>query len=209
MVLLLQEQARLKSKGTSRRNFISGSSALLGGGWLALNSPIILAAGHEAAENRAAGNGWVNITPRQAITFAAIVDQIIPPDETPGASDAGVVYFIDNVLGGFMSDNADMLKLGLEDLDRRTMESFPAIAGFASLSFEQQTLFLQAIETTPFFNKMIFLTHCGMFAMPSWGGNRDLSGWALLGFDNRHAWQPPFGYYDALAADGEVDHVDG
>ncbi len=50
---------------------------------------------------------------------------------------------------------------------------------------------------------MIFLTHCGMFAMPSRGGNRDRSGWALLGFDNQHAWQPPFGYYDALADAGE------
>jgi hypothetical protein len=35
-----------------------------------------------------------------------------------------------------------------------------------------------------------------MFALPSWGGNRDLAGWALLGFDSRHAWQPPFGFYD-------------
>ena len=199
----------MKSKGTSRRNFISGSSALLGGGWLALNSPMILAAGHEASEHRATGKDWVNITPQQAIVFAAIVDQIIPPDETPGASDAGVVYFIDNVLGGFMSDNADMLKQGLEDLDRTTVEAFPATDSFANLLFDQQTLLLQAIETTPFFNAMIFLTHCGMFAMPSWGGNRHLSGWALLGFDNRHAWQPPFGYYDALAADGEINHAEG
>jgi hypothetical protein len=36
-----------------------------------------------------------------------------------------------------------------------------------------------------------------MFAMPAWGGNRDGAGWALLGFDSRHVWQPPFGYYDA------------
>jgi hypothetical protein len=35
-----------------------------------------------------------------------------------------------------------------------------------------------------------------MFASPSYGGNRNLVGWKLLGFDDRFAWQPPFGYYD-------------
>jgi hypothetical protein len=48
-----------------------------------------------------------------------------------------------------------------------------------------------------------------MFAMPSWGGNRERAGWALLGFDNRHAWQPPFGYYDALAMAEEGDRDKG
>jgi hypothetical protein len=24
-------------------------------------------------------------------------------------------------------------------------------------------------------------------------------GWKLLGFDHRHVWAPPFGYYDAQA----------
>ncbi len=37
----------------------------------------------------------------------------------------------------------------------------------------------------------------GMFAMPSYGGNRDHVGWSLLGFPHQHAWQPPFGHYDA------------
>ena len=46
---------------------------------------------------------------------------------------------------------------------------------------------------------MRMLTLCGMFALPSWGGNRDEAGWKLLGFEDRHAWQPPFGFYDAEA----------
>ena len=37
---------------------------------------------------------------------------------------------------------------------------------------------------------MRMLTLCGMFALPSWGGNRDEAGWKLLGFEDRHAWQP-------------------
>jgi hypothetical protein len=118
-----------------------------------------------------------------------------------------------------MAGQAAMLKAGLADLDRRAREAHGDSTGFTALPFDQQTELLRRVETTPFFNQMIFLTHCGMFAMPSWGGNRDLAGWALLGFDNRHAWQPPFGFYDEgrheggpgdaeTAAQG-VDHAHG
>jgi gluconate 2-dehydrogenase gamma chain len=188
---------------TSRRGFLAESGKLASAGWLALNTPMLLAAGHAAQEHQASGADWVNMTPGEALNFAAVVDQIIPPDDTPGAADAGVVYFIDNVLGGFMAGAAPMLKQGLVDLDAASLASFPDSNGYASLSFDQQTGLLEAIETTPFFNTMIFLTNCGMFALPSWGGNKDRSGWALVGFDDRHAWQPPFGYYDALVDAGE------
>ena len=30
-----------------------------------------------------------------------------------------------------------------------------------------------------------------------YGGNRDRVGWKLIGFEDRMAYQPPFGYYDA------------
>ena len=198
----------MKNQISNRRSFLAETGKLAGGGWLALNTPMLLAAGHAAEEQRKAGQGWANMTPEQALTFAAVVDQIIPPDETPGASEVDVVYFIDGVLDGFMAGKSEMLKQGLKDLDQSAAGTFPGGSGFASLSFDQQTELLQAIDTSPFFNSMIFLTHCGMFAMPSWGGNRKRSGWALLDFDNRHAWQPPFGYYDALADAGEGDHAD-
>jgi hypothetical protein len=42
----------------------------------------------------------------------------------------------------------------------------------------------------------------GAFAAPARGGNRDKAGWAMLGYDDRMAWQPPFGFYDAQAAQG-------
>lgn len=193
----------MNHRKSSRRSFLSETGKLAGGGWLAMNTPMLLAAGHAAEAQMTAHEDWVNMTPEQALTFAAVADQIIPPDDMPGASDAGVVYFIDNVLGGFMAGESGMLMQGLADLDAAAIAASPDNAGFAALGFVQQTELLRLIETTPFFNTMIFLTHCGMFAMPSRGGNRDRSGWALLGFDNQHAWQPPFGYYDALADAGE------
>jgi hypothetical protein len=40
------------------------------------------------------------------------------------------------------------------------------------------------------------LTLVGMFALPKYGGNRDGVGWKLLGFQDQHIFEPPFGYYD-------------
>ena len=197
----------MKNNKNSRRAFLAQASGVAGSGWLALNAPLLLAAGQAAQEQRAAGGDWTNMTPRQARCFAAVVDQIIPPDDLPGASEAGVVYFIDQALGGFAAGRGELLKEGLAELDRLASSASAESDGFAGLAFEQQTAILQGIDTTPFFNQMIFLTHCGMFAMPSWGGNRDLAGWNLIGFDSRHAWQPPFGYYDAQAMAEEGGHV--
>lgn len=196
----------MKNHGNDRRSFLVESARLAGVGWLALNTPMLLAAGSAAHERRAAGSGWINMSPGEAAAFAAVADQVIPPDHTPGASEIGVVHFIDQALGGFMAGQAATLKAGLADLDRLAREAHGASGGFAGLAFDRQTELLRGIEDTPFFNLMIFLTHCGMFALPSWGGNRDLGGWALLGFDSRHAWQAPYGYYDAQAQEGNHDN---
>jgi len=40
-------------------------------------------------------------------------------------------------------------------------------------------------------------TILGFFGHPSYGGNRDLAGWKLIGFEDRYQFEPPFGYYDA------------
>lgn len=191
----------MKSNKSSRRGFLAETGKLAGSGWLAFNAPMLLAAGQAAAEQRTAGAGWVHLTAQEAGALGALVDQVIPPDDLPGAAESGVVYFIDQALGGFMAEAAKPLREGLADLERRTREGFPGSGRFADLAFEQQTGLCQSIEATPFFNQVIFLTHCGMFASPAWGGNRDRAGWALLGFDSRHVWQPPFGYYDAQAAE--------
>jgi hypothetical protein len=192
----------------NRRHFLIESGAFAGVGWLALNTPLLLATGEAAGKHRANNLGWVNITDEEAETLSAIVDQIIPPDDTPGASEAGVVYFIDLALGSFESHSASMLRSGLADLEAATSAAHPGSTGFSGLDFEQQASLLQTIETTPFFEAMIRLTDWGMFAMSSWGGNRNDCGWAMLGFVSQHGWQPPFGYYDALADAGEADHAD-
>lgn len=176
----------------SRRQFLKNTGSVVGGSWLSVNLPVVLTVAQAACSRKESGAVWLNISTEKAEGFAAIVDQIIPPDESQGASEAGVVYFIDEALGGFMQGAAAMLREGLADLDRRA-----SVAGFASLDFDRQTAVLAQVEDSPFFGTMLFLTQAGMFSMPQYGGNRDEAGWRLIGFDHRHAWQPPFGYYDA------------
>lgn len=182
---------------SNRRRFIAAAGSLAGGSWLALNAPALLAAADHATRQQLENAPFVNLSDSEARTLAAVADQVIPPDDLPGASECGVAWFIDNVLGGFMAGEAGLLKQGVHDLDRRAAEDCPGCGGFADLPFERQTGLVEAIEETPFFETMIFLTHCGLFASPNWGGNRDKAGWALLGFEDRHHWQPPFGFYDA------------
>jgi gluconate 2-dehydrogenase gamma chain len=180
-----------------RRRFIAGLAGVTGGSWLALHAPAILAAADAAARQQEDGASLAHLEPETARTLGAVADQVIPPDDLPGASELGVVYFIDNVLGGFMADVNGLLVEGATDLDRAAAAACPGCSGFADLPLQQQAALLEAIEDSPFFNLMITLTHWGLFAAPSWGGNLDKGGWALLGFQDRHAWEPPFGYYDA------------
>ena len=41
------------------------------------------------------------------------------------------------------------------------------------------------------------LTLAGVFADPSYGGNRNGIGFQILDMKHQAAFQPPFGYYDA------------
>jgi len=188
----------------SRRDFLKTTGSVFGASLMALNLPLVISACRSAQASMKSGTGFKNLSSGEAASLKAAVDQIIPADETPGASEIGVVHFIDASLGGFMAEEAPFLREGLEDLESRSESMNPTADTFSDLSFEQQKQLLVTIEDTPFFGYLYFLTMCGMFCMPEYGGNRDHEGWKLLGFDHQHVWQPPFGYYDAAAAEGEM-----
>jgi len=184
---------------TSRRDFLKSSGSTLGVSFLALNTTLILAACKTAQTNSVTQADYSNLSAEKAFELDAMVDQIIPPDETPGASDTGVVYFIDAALGGFMAGAATTLDEGLADLANKAKSTGNRNSKFSDLSFEQQTLLIKEVEDSQFFGTLHYLTMLGMFCLPKYAGNRDEIGWDLLGFDHRHVWQPPFGYYDAEA----------
>ena len=192
----------MKSQST-RREFLALGGRAAGVSALALNLPLILATGRAAAEAADAGAAFEHLSPAEARVLAAIADQVFPPDEQPGASDLGAVYFMDGALGGFMGGALPMIQAGCSGLNEASMQS--AGVGFADLGFEQQTALLEQREDSAFFGTAHFLTLAGIFSAPAYGGNRDRLGWTMLGFEPRHAWQPPFGDYDARDH-AEADH---
>ena len=81
----------------SRRRFLQNSLASLSATWVASHWPAALEAAqhaHNSAQS-AAPPKFEFFTPEMAAEVDAIVARIIPTEETPGAREAGVVYFID------------------------------------------------------------------------------------------------------------------
>ena len=72
--------------------------------------------GQAAREAHAAGADLTHVDPDSARIFAAVADQIYPPDDTPGAAELGAVAFLDQAVGTFMAGPWPMLQAGLADL---------------------------------------------------------------------------------------------
>ena len=190
----------MSTEGTSRRSFLVNSAAGLSSVWLAANWPAILEA-DEVAQQAAAGQPvkLLFFTEAQAAEVDAMASQIIPTDDTPGAHEARVVYFIDRGLTTFLKDSQAAYTQGLTDLQAKTRELFPGASRFSALTGPQQIQVLTAIERTPFFTTVRNHTITGMFASPKHGGNYNKVGWELIGFEDTLNFKPPFGYYDAAA----------
>lgn len=174
---------------------MQASGNMVGCAWLTLSLPAISAASQEAQAARNNNAGYRVLTPAQVVAVDAVAAQIIPSDDSPGAREAGVVYFVDNVLQNEQAHIADIIKDGAQALDAQAKKLHAKV--FIALANDQQIALLQSIETTPFFELLRFLTLCGMFASPSYGGNKNKVGWDLIGFKDQGYWQSPFGYYDA------------
>jgi gluconate 2-dehydrogenase gamma chain len=192
------EKRHDSKQGHSRRSVLAGSVAGLSSIWLATHWPGILAAqehAHAIAESgRPATLGF--FSPEQAAEIESVAAQIIPKDDTPGAREAGTIYFIDRALTTFDQDRQAAYTQGLKDLRAITHELFPNAEKFSELNSLQQVQVLKAIEKTAFFGQVRLHTIVGFFANPEYGGNQEKIGWNLIGFEDKFAWEPPFGHYD-------------
>jgi len=194
------------SQRPSRRAFLARSGAALSGGLLALNLPTLFAIADDAHQAYLNGDAFKTLSDDEAKEIEAFVEQIIPTDDTPGAREAGVIYFIDRVLGAERSDLLPAIREGMTNLTERARRAHGSGTLFSNLAAGDQIALMKQIEETEFFASLRFLTMAGMFTHPSYGGNRDRIGWKLIGFDDRHFWQPPFGYYDANYEDRSRNH---
>ena len=173
----------------SRRFFLQGTSALA-----------VIALAETACEARDEGAAFEVLTTSEAKELDAIAARILPTTDTPGAREAGVIYFMDKALGSFMSDELESIRKGLSEFESGLTTSF------SDLSEADQDDYLRTQDHTRFFNRVRFMTIAGFFGMSSYGGNRDDIGWKLIGFEGHQgAWVPPFGYYDAEYMRGKQD----
>jgi len=158
-----------------------------------------IAQGLDAAHSVAQSGGGAKIsffTAAEAADVEAVAAQIVPTDDSPGAREAGAVYFIDRALATFFSQLAGDYRDQLAAFQTTFRQQHPGVPSFASLPSNEQIDYLKGVDQTPFFNTTRLLTLLGMFTLPAYGGNRDGIGWTLIGFQDAHFFRPPFGYYD-------------
>ncbi|MDB6083103.1 MAG: hypothetical protein JWN43_984 [Gammaproteobacteria bacterium] len=191
-------------EGTSRRSFLLSGGSLLTTAWLGTQWVAISAAAHHAddmaAADVAAAPAWTGfqfLGAGDAKDVDAIAGQIVPSGATPGAREAHAVYFIDRALSTFFAAWAADFSHGLAEFQTKFRAANPSAASFAAAGSETQIGFLKTVDRTPFFESTRVLTILGMFSSPKYGGNYQGSGWKMMGFEDRHAFAPPFGYYDA------------
>jgi gluconate 2-dehydrogenase gamma chain len=128
----------------------------------------------------------------EAKSLIAICEQIIPRDDTPGATDAGVILYIDRQLSGLLDRHQQKYRLGLASVRQTCLQVYKA--PFEELAFEQQTDALRQIEAgrvppglwgelspQAFFNLVLDHTRQGFYGSPRHGGNRDYASYRMLG----------------------------
>jgi gluconate 2-dehydrogenase gamma chain len=166
---------------------------------------------HQAAQSGAAYK-FEFFTPAEAAEIDALSAHIIPTDDTPGAREAGVLYFIDRALVTFGSGDQQKYREGLPELQSQVRAKFPGVEKFSALTPEQQDELLHSIEASQteeaprrrrvniaqtFLEALRIATISGFLIDPEAGiGNRDGVGWKVIGREPAHSFQPPFGYYD-------------
>jgi gluconate 2-dehydrogenase gamma chain len=199
----------------SRRLFLFHSVSCVSATWVATHWPAALAAAqhaHHSAQS-AAPPTFEFFTPDLAKEVDAAGARILPTDETPGAREAGIVYFIDRALATFASGDRKLYTEGIAEMQARASEMFPGVEKFSAATDGQQDEILRSLEertfspTRPFrprplaqnfFETLRQHTLVGFLIDPDSNrrGNRGGVGWHLIGREREHMFQPPFGYYD-------------
>ncbi|HLK60731.1 MAG TPA: gluconate 2-dehydrogenase subunit 3 family protein [Chthonomonadaceae bacterium] len=127
----------------------------------------------------------------QLKTLRAALDRLIPPDDYPGAWDAGVGDYILRQLDGDLTSLQSAYTEGLDALnaEARALEDLP----FPSLEPDAQDNLLRRLEggvtltawpvpPERFVSMLIHHAAEGYYADPGNGGNREARSWEMIGF---------------------------
>lgn len=139
---------------------------------------------------------WKALGAESAREVEALACAIIPSDDGPGAHEGAVIYFIDETLATFGGDDLPEFRAGLAAVQKKRVELFPESRSIAALEQPELIALMRAIEHTDFFELLRTYTVYGYLGNPSYGGNRDQTGWVQIGFEHQMSYSHPFGYYD-------------
>ena len=89
-----------KEDPISRRRFLASAGVFSGASMFRIGAPSLAAIAQAACTARDEGAAFKTLNTAEAADFAAVAARIIPTTDTPGAHEAGVIYFWDNALGG-------------------------------------------------------------------------------------------------------------
>jgi gluconate 2-dehydrogenase gamma chain len=115
-------------------------------------------------------------TAAEARIVEALCAQIVPVDDaplsTPGAKEAGVLYYIDRQLAGPLARFQGRYRTGLA-----------AFRELPEMPFAAQTAALQELkgESAAFFALVVDHVMQGFYGDPSHGGNRGEASWTMMG----------------------------
>jgi gluconate 2-dehydrogenase gamma chain len=176
-----------------RREFLTVPAAAMGG------TLLYTLAGEAVRLQAQEGNVKVPLrffTAEEARTVSAACARIFPSDASgPGATEAGVVIYIDRQLAGpygrdkyrytkgpFVESFPEHGYQAKENPRETYRTGIKTLGDFAALSAAAQDAKLAAIEKSRFFQLLRTHTIEGMFCDPMHGGNVDMIGWQLIGF---------------------------
>jgi gluconate 2-dehydrogenase gamma chain len=157
----------------NRREILIGGAAASA----AAASAALLAGCHSA------GPTWLVFTDDQARTLTALCDQIIPADDWPSASQAGVLTFIDRQLTGPYRRHRKAYRQGIETTEKLCHDRFGV--DLAAATPAQQLEIAKVLEHQhPLFFALV-RTHSmqGYYGSPRHGGNKDGVAYRMLGLD--------------------------
>jgi gluconate 2-dehydrogenase gamma chain len=204
---------------SSRRTFLRQGAVGLGFAVISAVTPDALRAAHAFASNAAATKAEFRFfSPEEAADVIAFGAQIIPTDDTPGATEAHAVYFIDHAVMEFVPEDQPRVRAAIRSLNEAVAKD-PGKQDmrFAQLSPDEQFRVMKKFESSferpeggydpsnngmnssgsNYFELLRTYVITGFLSDPDLGGNKDMIGWKVIGFDGQSAHHPPFGYYDA------------
>lgn len=122
-------------------------------------------------------SGYLVLTDGEAGNLSALCDQIIPADDWPSASEAGVVTFIDRQLTGPYRRHRKAYRDGIAAFEKLVQSTSPS----PSQQLESAKALQQ--QNPAFFELVRRHTMEGYYGSPRHGGNKDAVSWRMLGLD--------------------------